>query len=113
MAALSLNLHNSSVICEYSQVIEQESRKNSLKSSLIVSVGRVESRWTPKAKSHGNACGVLQVLPKYTKNPKKTCSELQKPAIGIAVGAKKLNYWIYKYGKGSKRIGFLVYFGKT
>ena len=83
--------------------------KNNLKPSLIVAVGRVESRWTPKAKSHANACGVLQVLPKYTKNPKRTCSDLQKPAIGIAVGAKKLNYWIYKYGKGNKSTGLCGY----
>ena len=109
MAALSLNLHNSEVICQYSQVIEEESCKNNLKPSLIVAVGRVESRWTPKAKSHAIACGVLQVLPKYTKNPKRTCSDLQKPAIGIAVGAKKLNYWIYKYGKGNKSTGLCGY----
>ena len=104
LAALSMNLHNSSVICEYSDIILQESHKNNLKPALIVAVGRVESRWTPNAKSHANACGVLQVLPKYTKNPKRTCSDLQKPPIGIAVGAKKLNYWIYKYGKSSKKI---------
>ncbi len=109
MAALSLNLHNSEVICQYSDIISYESEKNNLKPSLIVAVGRVESRWTPKAKSHANACGVLQVLPKYTKNPKRTCSDLQKPAIGIAVGAKKLNYWIYKYGKGNKSTGLCGY----
>ena len=109
MTALSLNLHNSEIICDYSDIILQESHKNNLKPSLIVAVGRVESRWTPKAKSHANACGVLQVLPKYTKNPKRTCSDLQKPAIGIAVGAKKLNYWIYKYGKGNKSTGLCGY----
>ena len=109
LAALSMNLHNSSVICEYSDIILQHSHKNNLKPALIVAVGRVESRWTPNAKSHANACGVLQVLPKYTKNPKRTCSDLQKPPIGIAVGAKKLNYWIYKYGKGNKTTGLCGY----
>jgi soluble lytic murein transglycosylase-like protein len=109
MAALSLNLHNSGVICEYSDVILQESRENRLKPSLIIAVGRVESRWTPTAKSHANACGIMQVLPKYTKNPKKTCSDLQIPQIGIKVGAKKLNYWIYKYGKGNKVVGLCGY----
>jgi hypothetical protein len=109
MAALSLNLHNSDVICDNSSLILQESSNNKLKPQLIVAVGRVESRWTPESKSHGNACGIMQVLPKYTKNPKRTCSDLQKPAIGIAVGAKKLNYWIYKYGRGNKKTGLCGY----
>ena len=109
MAALSLNLHNSEVICQYSDIISYESEKNNIKSALIVAVGRVESRWTTTAESYGNACGIMQVLPKYTKNPKRTCSDLQIPAIGIAVGAKKLNYWIYKYGKGNKNTGLCGY----
>ena len=109
MAALSLNLHNSEVICQYSDNILLESKKNSIKPALIVSVGRVESRWTTTAESYGNACGIMQVLPKYTKNPKRTCSDLQIPTIGIKVGAKKLNYWIYKYGKGNKKIGLCGY----
>ena len=109
MAALSLNLHNSGVICEYSGVILEESNKNRIKPALIVSVGRVESRWTTTAESYGNACGIMQVLPKYTKNPKRTCTDLQKPSIGIAVGAKKLNYWVYKYGRGNKNTGLCGY----
>ena len=109
MAVISMNLHNAEVVCKYSDQIVSEAEKYNLKPSLVVAVGRVESRWTPQAESHANACGVLQVLPKYTKNPKRSCDDLKDPKIGIQVGAKKLNYWIYKYGKGNKRIGLCGY----
>ena len=109
LTALSLNLHNAEVICEYSSDIVQQSENYNLKPSLILAVGRVESRWTPSAESFANACGVLQVLPKYTKNPKRSCEDLKDPKIGIQVGAKKLKYWIYKYGRGNKTIGLCGY----
>lgn len=109
LAALSMNLHNAEVICEHSADIIEQSEKYNVKPSLIVAVGRVESRWTPEAESYGNACGVMQVLPKYTKNPKRSCEDLKDPEVGIEVGAKKLNYWIYKYGKGNKNTGLCGY----
>jgi soluble lytic murein transglycosylase-like protein len=109
LTAISMNLHNAEVICEYSETIIQSAEKYNLDPSLILAVGRVESRWTPKAESYGNACGVMQVLPKYTKNPKRSCEDLKDPVMGIEVGAKKLNYWIYKYGKKNKLIGLCGY----
>ena len=51
----------------------------------------------------------MQVLPKYTKNPKRSCEDLKDPKVGIQVGAKKLNYWIYKYGRGNKATGLCGY----
>jgi len=114
IAALSLNLHNSEVICEYSQVIEEESRKNNLKPSLIVAVGVVESRWTPSARSHANACGIMQVLPKYSKKfgnkgRNLTCKELKDPVTSIKVGTKILNFWYHKYSKRNKTIALCGY----
>ena len=109
LAAMSLDLHNSHVMCENSDIILQNSKKYDISPELIVAVGRVESRWTINAKSHANACGVLQVIPKYTKNPKRTCQDLKNPAIGIQVGTKKLKYWIYNYGKGNKTTGLCGY----
>ncbi len=109
LAAMSLDLHNSHVICENSAIIIENSQKYNISPELIVAVGRVESRWTLNARSHANACGVLQVIPKYTKNPKRSCKDLKKPEIGIQVGAKKLKYWIYRYGRGNKTIGLCGY----
>jgi hypothetical protein len=104
LAAMSMDLHNSHIICENSAIIIENSQKYDISPELIVAVGRVESRWTLDARSHANACGVLQVIPKYTKNPKRSCKDLKKPEIGIQVGAKKLKYWIYRYGKGNKSV---------
>lgn len=109
LAAMSLNLHNAHIICENADIIMENSQKYDIPPELIVAVGRVESRWTPNVKSYGNACGVLQVIPKYTKNPKRSCKELKIPEIGIQVGTKKLKYWIYQYGKGNKRTGLCGY----
>ena len=109
LTAISLNMHNSDAICKNSALIYSLSRDYDIDSSLIVAVGRVESRWTTKSKSSGNACGIMQVLPKYTKNPKLSCKDLQIPVIGIKTGAKKLNYWIHKYGKGNKSTGLCGY----
>ena len=109
LTAISLNMHNYDAICENSALIYSLSRDYDIDSSLIVAVGRVESRWTTKSKSSGNACGIMQVLPKYTKNPKLSCKDLQIPVIGIKTGAKKLNYWIHKYGKGNKSTGLCGY----
>ena len=52
LAALSMNLHNAEVICEYSPDIIEQSEKYNIKPSLIVAVGRVESRWTPLPERH-------------------------------------------------------------
>ena len=38
-----------------------------------------------------------------------SCNDLKDPKTSIWVGAQKLNYWIYKYGKGNKRIGLCGY----
>jgi len=109
IAAISMNLHNADVVCGNAEIIIKSAEKYDLDPSLLLAVGRVESRWTPTAESYGNACGVMQVLPKYTKNPKRSCEDLKDPAVGIEVGAKKLNYWIYKYGKKNKTTGLCGY----
>ena len=104
-----MNIHNSDIVCQNADIIVNSAQKYDLEPSLILAVGRVESRWTPAAESYGNACGIMQVLPKYTKNPKRSCEDLKDPKIGIDIGAKKLNYWIYKYGKKNKTTGLCGY----
>ena len=95
--------------CELMQTIVEEAEKNDLDPALVISVIRVESRFKKDAVSHSNACGLMQVLPQYTKNPKLSCEDLKDPKTNIAVGAKKLNFWIYKYGKGKIRTGLCGY----
>ena len=98
LTALSMNLHNAEIICNHSDNIVEEAGINNIKASLIVAVGTVESRWTPTARSYSNACGVMQILPKYSKkfsnkDRNLTCEELKDPETSIEVGAKILNFW--------------------
>jgi soluble lytic murein transglycosylase-like protein len=107
LTALSMNLHNAEIICKNSVNIAQEAEINKIKPSLIIAVGIVESRWTPTARSYSNACGVMQILPKYSKkfsnkDRNLTCEELKDPETSIEVGAKILNFWYYKYSKRDK-----------
>lgn len=62
----------------------------------------VESGWKKTAVSKANACGLTQVLPRYTgKITKKfTCDQLKDPKVSIMVGARTLRWWI-DYHKNS------------
>ena len=46
---------------------------------------------------------------KVHKYSKYNCKQLKNPKISIWEGARKLNYWIYKYGKGNLKIGLCGY----
>ena len=114
LTALSMNLHNAEVICEYSANIVHEGQLNKIDTSLIVAVGVVESRWTPSARSPAKACGIMQVLPKYSKKfgnkgRNLTCKELKDPVTSIKVGTKILNFWYHKYSKRNKTIALCGY----
>jgi len=92
----------------------QESEKNNISPTLLMSVIYIESGWDKTARSHMNACGLTQVIPKYTgsritKTKKYTCSQLKNPSVAIAVGAKTLSYWINKYGDGNFKTGLCGY----
>ena len=49
-----------------------------------------ESRWRVNAISHAGACGLTQVLARYTD---ETCEELLDPVVSITIGARKLDRW--------------------
>ena len=108
VAVLALGMPNAETACRYMQDVVEAAEKYDLDPVLIVSLIRVESRWTPTAVSRSKACGLMQVLAKYTK-PKLTCKQLLDPKTSIRVGVKKLNFWIYKYGKGNIRTGLCGY----
>jgi len=69
--------------------------------SLII----VESRWNKKAISNSNACGLTQVLPKYSNY---TCNELMLPLISLQASVESLAYWLER-AKGDKRLALCGY----
>jgi soluble lytic murein transglycosylase-like protein len=99
------------------QIIELSDRFG-FQPELMISLIHHESRWHPSAVSHANACGLTQVLPKYTGgapyprgagNPTLTCKQLKDPKTSIDAGSRALRYWIMRYGKGSETIGLCGY----
>ena len=105
-----LSEYRKKLVCKSaSQVIEQ-SRAVDIEPSLVMALITVESNWKRTAVSSANACGLTQVIPKYTgKITKKyTCKQLQIPRNSIYVGTKTLRYWI-NWHKGDIARGLCAY----
>ena len=92
----NLDTQKKSLVCENAQYIIEASEKYKLDPLIFSALIWKESRWTPKAISKANACGLTQVLPKYVP---ETCKELKTPKISIETGARVLSYWIVKRKK--------------
>ena len=111
---LHLNETQVKNICKYESIIITEAKRNKIKPELLVSVIYVESAFYPRAVSSANACGLTQIIPKWTGGPetrykKYTCGELKDPRTSIATGARILAYAIRIYGKGSVNQGLCYY----
>ena len=114
MAFMSLGLANSGVACDNMELIVEESQKNNIDPSLIVGLIYVESMFNPKAKSWANACGLMQILPKYSKkyggkDRNLTCDELKDPKTSITTGTKILKFWKEKYARGKIKTALCGY----
>jgi len=100
--------------CEMMPAVIKEARKNNLRPTLLLAMIHVESAWKKTAISSSNACGLTQMLPKYTGSkqtgvPKLTCKQLQNPRVSIKMGARTLKYWIKSYGRGKEKVGLCGY----
>jgi len=109
LVLLALGTPRADFACQHLETVIEAANHYDIAPEIMVSLIHSESRWSPKAVSKSNACGLTQVLPKYTKNPKLVCEDLFDPKVSIWTGAKKLNYWIYKYGRGNKKTGLCGY----
>ena len=101
-------------VCKYEQTIIKEAEKNGLDHNLLASLIYVESGFYPHVVSRSNACGLTQVIPKYTGGPetgykKYTCKQLKNPYTSIRVGAEILRYIIDKYAKGNEDKALCMY----
>jgi len=93
LAITALNMPNHELACEQSAVILEEADKNNVKPEILFSLIFYESRWSPKVRSKAGACGLTQVLPRYTKGTlgkHYSCKALHDPETSIQVGAKIL-----------------------
>ena len=104
--------------CKYVPQVVVESNEMGFRPELMIALIHYESRWYPSVVSKANACGLTQVLPRYTGgrpyprgvgNPKLTCKQLKDPTISITAGSRALRYWLKRYGKGNERVGLCGY----
>ena len=93
LTAFSMNLHNAEVICKNSANIVQEAEINKIKPSLIIAVGTVESRWTPKRNKTIALCGY---------NAGYRCKGENKNKQGLKY-AKAVLKWERKFDKAYRK----------
>ena len=94
-----LSKYRQKTACSYSNVLIKESQENNIDPKLMASLIYVESGWKKTAVSSADACGLTQVIPKYTGSGatdgvKYTCEQLKEPRISIVAGTKILRWWI-------------------
>tara|TARA_Y100000034_G_C6887059_1_gene407411 strand:+ start:1131 stop:1577 length:447 start_codon:yes stop_codon:yes gene_type:complete len=83
--------------------------------AVMVSLIFVESRWKPDAVSRDGACGLTQVLPRYSGGfrgrfgKKLTCKQLQDPVTSIQKGTRIFSWWLRRYGRSRYKIGLCGY----
>ena len=109
-----MSVHQRDTVCKYEHLIRVEAKKNDLKPELLASLIFVESAFRPSVQSSVGACGLTQVVPKWTGGKetggiKYTCRELKRPETSIRVGAQILSYNIGVYAKGNVDKGLCMY----
>lgn len=92
--------------CKDAKIVIEASEKYELDPYVLTALIQVESNWYVNAVSPSNACGLTQVLDRYSKY---TCKELKNPRTSIFEGARVLNHWIKEYGKGDVDLGLCAY----
>jgi len=93
--------------CHFSNHVVKYSKQYKIDPYLLTALIQVESNWKPHVVSHAGACGLTQVIPKYSRG--YTCKQLKDPITSIRVGARIFSYWYYKYAKRNKTIALCGY----
>jgi soluble lytic murein transglycosylase-like protein len=109
-ALIALAIPRADVACSYVPEILERAASYDIRPTVMLSLMHEESRFRPDAVSKAGACGMTQVLPRYTKNPKLSCRALLDPTISIEAGTKALSRWYNsKYAKRDYRIALCAY----
>jgi len=92
--------------CSHAEVIVQNSLDAGIEPALAAALITVESSWRQDAVSVAGACGLTQVMPKWsgemTGGRKYTCEELKNPEDSIVAGIAALSYWRKRYRRSPR-----------
>ena len=110
-AILAIGMPNAEFACTHMESLVNHSEEYDIDPALLTALIYVESRWNPRAKSKSGACGLTQVIPKWSRKfGYVSCRQLKtNPDLAIKKGAQILNYWVYRYGRGEVRVGLCGY----
>ena len=86
------------VACQNANYIVQQSEKRGISPLIVTAVIYRESSFSPRVVSSAGACGLMQVLPRYSRY---TCEQLKNPRTGIRDGIRALKRWL-SWAEGSK-----------
>lgn len=99
--------------CSYSSLIAESSKKHNVDKYVLTALIIVESGLNRRVVSSANACGLTQVIPKYTgrttSGRKYTCEQLKNPKISIDAGAQILSWWLDYRGRDRERQALCSY----
>jgi len=101
-------------VCRHEKRIFKEARAHNIDPYLLAALIHVESSFRPRVVSSAGACGLTQVMPKWTGGretggKRYTCKQLKEPRIAIGVGAQILSYVTSNYAKGNINQGLCYY----
>jgi len=108
IAVLNMAMPNAEYACEQMEHVVNAAEDLSFQPEILVALIHYESRWTPRAISRGGACGLTQVIPRWT-NPRKTCRQLLFAPTSIYEGTKMLRRWVDRFGRGRLSKGLCGY----
>ena len=101
-----MNAKKQERVCAILPTVIEEAGKNNIDPFLLAGLITVESNWNQYAVSSAGACGLTQVMPKYTggratKGVRYTCSQLKSsPETAIKAGSDILSWWLFDYAGG-------------
>jgi len=114
-AYTALMLPNADIACAHMDTIVKVSEQRAIDPVVLTALIYVESRWISDVVSPSGACGLTQVLPRYSSGSqhrfgkKLTCRELKNPVLSIERGAHIFNYWLHTYARGNLRYALCGY----
>ena len=90
-----------------STTLKKYSKQYKIDPVLMTALIHVESNWKAHVVSYAGACGLTQVIPKYSRG--YTCEQLKDPDTSIRVGSRIFSYWYYKYSKRKSAVALCGY----